>query len=464
MKKLTIFFLMLCSFVLNTTAFAAPEILSSDIETRSRVVITGQLASVSAGVKYPVTVMLLDSGADDASPSAEDILYMNETYAQADGSYKFDFYTTALSYDENGYSEQKVYMSLNGENISQSIKKATVLSEQLRASVKFGYTESDSVIRTITEIHNTFNKEGLESTTLVAFYKAGVLVGVQPYLNALNGTDSERFEREVHIPEGADEAKLFMWQSVDSPLSLCTPARLDLSDRQVIILKMDDLQFNKSSVDAFQKLVDYADAWGVKLGIGAIGLSFGNVDMTNEANIALANQIKGWINNGHEIWHHGYYHATINDKREYDGFDYDASCASIEATINGLKNVLDYDVVSFGAPYNSANDTTVSALLASFPKLQAAMYMWKSGNRLTEAGVQVLNSIAYIEAGTGIVSYDRFIESYDPEADYYVLQGHGGAWDEDSYREFDKIMDVLIANNVVFMTPCEYADYLNAIE
>ena len=54
---------------------------------------------------------------------------------------------------------------------------------------------------------------------------------------------------------------------------------------------------------------------------------------------------------------------------------------------------------------------------------------------------------------------DRRIRGYanHPDREYFVLQGHPAMWSPERFEEFGRILDFLVGQNAVFMTPFGYA-------
>lgn len=69
---------------------------------------------------------------------------------------------------------------------------------------------------------------------------------------------------------------------------------------------------------------------------------------------------------------------------------------------------------------------------------------------------------ANIETSVGVVNCDTFISNYNAKLgeDAVILQGHAGAWNDDSREEFKKVLTFLKGKNATFMTPSQYADYV----
>ena len=75
--------------------------------------------------------------------------------------------------------------------------------------------------------------------------------------------------------------------------------------------------------------------------------------------------------------------------------------------------------------------------------------------------VTVLDRVADVnlERKVGEPDFNWFLEGYlkHPDREYFVLQGHPNTWDDVKFAEVLKIIDYLIQQHAVFMTPTEYA-------
>jgi hypothetical protein len=54
-------------------------------------------------------------------------------------------------------------------------------------------------------------------------------------------------------------------------------------------------------------------------------------------------------------------------------------------------------------------------------------------------------------------NYDAFVSGYAtyPDREYFILQGHPAHWSDESFEQFTRIIDFLVDQKAVFMTPTE---------
>lgn len=64
-----------------------------------------------------------------------------------------------------------------------------------------------------------------------------------------------------------------------------------------------------------------------------------------------------------------------------------------------------------------------------------------------------------LESKVGQADFAKFVEGYakNPDRLYFVLQGHPTHWAGARFDDFARIIDFLVAEKAVFMTPSEYA-------
>ncbi|MEX0777414.1 MAG: hypothetical protein WD042_17050 [Phycisphaeraceae bacterium] len=67
-----------------------------------------------------------------------------------------------------------------------------------------------------------------------------------------------------------------------------------------------------------------------------------------------------------------------------------------------------------------------------------------------------------LKGAVGVPDLDRFLRGYARNLDrpYFVLQGHPAMWNAQRLDEFKKIIDFLVEQKAIFMTPTEYVQQL----
>lgn len=223
-----------------------------------------------------------------------------------------------------------------------------------------------------------------------------------------------------------------------------------------IVIKLDDFGPSGTGVHArWRKVADFAREKGIKVTFGIIG----------QRMAADCPDFVAWTREQHaagriEFWHHGWDHAerSENGKRvmEFSGESYDHQKQHLAETQKLAREKLGFAFVSFGAPFNATDDSTVR-VLAEDPDIKVWMY----GPPDKPAGKTVLErSFAVnIENPTLIPNYGAFLEGYAHSrgARYFVLQGHPAGWGDDRWEQFVKIVEFLIAQKAEFVFASDLA-------
>jgi peptidoglycan/xylan/chitin deacetylase (PgdA/CDA1 family) len=223
-----------------------------------------------------------------------------------------------------------------------------------------------------------------------------------------------------------------------------------------IIIKADDLrQVNGRAHARWKKFADFIKARKIKASIGIIGNSLeGN-------NPDYINWIKDQQATGlFEFWNHGYVHEPWQENgqkvQEFKGTSYETQKQHFQKTQTLAREKLGVPFTTFGAPGNAADDNTAK-VLNEVPEIK----VWLYGNDKNPSGKIVLDRVypVNIENPLFLPSLDKFVEGYNkyPKREYFVIQGHAAKWDEARFEQFTKIVDFLIAQNAIFITPSEYA-------
>lgn len=235
----------------------------------------------------------------------------------------------------------------------------------------------------------------------------------------------------------------------------CNTKKL-VNTKPQVILKLDDLWYEDGLVHGgWIEVMDYLNRQKVKGTIGLVG------DSLEEDAEDYYDWIKERSKEGHEIWNHGYCHCkpTVNGQecREFRGTDYRYQFNQLLKTQQLAKEKLGLTLVSFGAPYNSTDSLTTSAL-AKIPDLK--IWMYKETTSPTDK--QVLKRIkeVNIEYPVHVPDFEKFKAGYKQYKNepLLVIQGHPRSWTADRTRmdNFKKIIAFLKSKKVTFTTPSEY--------
>lgn len=299
---------------------------------------------------------------------------------------------------------------------------------------------------------------------------ATVSIWVHSWSSATGTADFDDFE----ITGVAADAKpiIGVQPAISAPAASATAATVpELPARKappVIILKLDDLRQIDGKVHAsWIKVADYLKPRGIKWSIGVIAQTLG------EATPAYAQWIKDRQASGEiEFWFHGFDHASWKDESgktlsEFGGRGFDEQWSRFERSQKLAKEKLGFAFATFGPGGGGAlhQDADTAAVMAKDPAMKVWLYpspIDATGRKLAAEGkVTILDRVwaVNLEAAVGNPSYARFVEGYakNPDREYFVLQGHPTHWAGARFDEFAKIIDFLVEQKAVFMTPSGYA-------
>lgn len=241
-------------------------------------------------------------------------------------------------------------------------------------------------------------------------------------------------------------------------LTNCNTTKSSLTPlaKPMVILKLDDLWFEEGLVHpGWIKVVDFLDSMEVKGTIGIVGNSLEEGDAT------YFNWIKERHIEGYEIWHHGFCHCRHKEGdieiREYRGEDLAAQTESLLKTQQLAQEKLGITLRSFGAPYNSTDEYTASAL-AEIPALK--VWMYKETDEPTDKCLLPRIAEVNIEYPVHQPDFEQFKAGYEQfkNEPVLVIQGHPRSWagDENRFEEFKRIIFFLVKEKVTFVTPYGY--------
>ena len=138
---------------------------------------------------------------------------------------------------------------------------------------------------------------------------------------------------------------------------------------------------------------------------------------------------------------------------------------------NLARERLGFAFKTFGPPGGVGNGSLDSSTLAAIhddPDLAIILYpqpMDSKGRDLEAKGkVTILDRVwkVNLEGAVGRPDLERFVNGYHAynKRKYFVLQGHPAMWTDERFAEFEKIIDFLIAEKAVFVTPTECVELL----
>ena len=152
-----------------------------------------------------------------------------------------------------------------------------------------------------------------------------------------------------------------------------------------------------------------------------------------------------------EFWNNGYNRET--GWWEFKGTTYTYQQWHLEQGQTLARGVLGFPFTAFGAPFNTFDSITAQVVSES-PDIEVWLYGPPSGTQ----EVILPDTSADIESSWGVPSYSWFLSTYIPTDEIVVLQHEPYVQTfRDSFSEFNLILDYLIAQNVTFILPTEYA-------
>ncbi|MBE7045975.1 MAG: DUF2334 domain-containing protein [Ruminococcaceae bacterium] len=271
------------------------------------------------------------------------------------------------------------------------------------------------------------------------------------------------------------------WDDATKTVVIQTEDNVTETISKVAIVKLDDLGY--STYQSFNKAYEFFKSYGINnIGIGAIAskVEAGKGESGYDEFIST---VKKWIDNGTEIWNHGYLHKreSSSQTEEMEGYEYfsvdsyETQYSNLKKAVDIINEAFDYKVRTFGSPYNACSPTTVKVLKENYnvlgmetvmlgETLKAGKGAFKDENGNPTTLPMNLGTDVRFEKSTGVCSYEEFLKRYEKNIDapVIVMQGHAAQWDETDYEEVKKTVEFLIKENVTFMTPSQYYDYVMA--
>lgn len=255
------------------------------------------------------------------------------------------------------------------------------------------------------------------------------------------------------------------------PRPLVVPGNLPARQSPlIVILKLDDFKLNRGQVPpVWRQVADLCAARGLKAGFGVIAGSLR--DATPEAVQWMQEQrASGRI----EFWFHGWDHATHEvegqqQAAEFSRRSYEEQRQRFADSQKLAQEKLGFAFQTFGPPGGGTTgsfDPATLRAVAQEPEMRVVLYpqpLDDAARQLEGEGrVRVWDRVwlANLEAQVG-VPYCKALQvgiASNPQRPYFVLQGHPPMWSGARWDEFLRIIDYLVGQKAVFMTPVGYLD------
>ena len=326
-------------------------------------------------------------------------------------------------------------------------------------SIRGGYESGSSAL--LFELTNAFNKNQFYHIRIILdFYTnyATVFVDGEYYsrvsMYAVNkdGVEESTFTPQIMVNKRIVTLDNVNFASYGYQADLPEPTYSE--DKPVVIFRFDD--FGKyGTIGAFNKLAYLLEKYNSTGSYGLVGQWF--EDQTEANRQTVINASEKFIEQGIEIFHHGYYHST----KEYNnngGDPYDTQKENFGKTMDIAEQYFGVTLHSFGSPYNHAGDTAVRMIQENYPEITSFMNLYYATDGV--ATLPVFNNNCAIESETGIIDALAFIENFESKRgdDYLISLSHPGYWDDSELAQFELILRYLNASGVTYMTATEAAE------
>ncbi len=226
--------------------------------------------------------------------------------------------------------------------------------------------------------------------------------------------------------------------------------------KPVVIIKADDL--TPKTVNSFNQLYTLFSELGVVGGFGAI---------THRCEEFTAEQwatVKGWVDDGFEIWHHGYDHdgVYVDEVFQNDADFIGRSSEKMEFYLNyGIDLFAEHGIKiqSVGAPYNRTDATFIDTINTRFPSRITSVM----NNSASNADCYCLQNRldAEVDNKTALEAIQAAYAA-KPDRPYYVMQMHASVQVKDLDSLEAAILYLRDEVGCVFMTPSQYLAYIEA--
>lgn len=227
----------------------------------------------------------------------------------------------------------------------------------------------------------------------------------------------------------------------------------------LVVIKADDLRYRPNEAvfgHGWNRFLEIAEAKGIKTSIGII------CDSLNQEAPEYFDKIRSLHDSGQvEFWNHGYTHGRDQKTGvcEFRGAGFEAQLDTLTRSQALAVAKLGFPFTSFGSPYN-ANDADTVRALREVPELTSWMYGVEGADLLP--GQVVLARGINLEQPVHHPNFEALKRDFlqEPDRPYYLLQAHPGGWDAARFEQFEKVVDFLLAQGAVFLTPTELRNRL----
>tara|TARA_R100000027_G_scaffold683_3_gene786 strand:- start:5676 stop:7040 length:1365 start_codon:yes stop_codon:yes gene_type:complete len=285
------------------------------------------------------------------------------------------------------------------------------------------------------------------------------------------GESAEPYESPEDVQKASEKAVARFAEKTEA---LVVPAELPARENPpVIILKLDDLRpVNGEVHPSWKRVTEYLQSKEIPCGIGII------CDRLEEASPDFVEWTRAQRASGEvEFWFHGLDHLVWTDetgarRSEFSGRTPAEQQERFERSQKLAEDVLGFPFQTFG-PGGGGSTGHQDAATAQAMSHDSDLVVWlyprpidTMGKEIVEEGqIIVLDRVweVNLEGRVGQPDYERFVSGYaaNPDREYFVLQGHPTHWGGARFEEFSRIIDFLVEQDAVFLTPVAYATSLD---
>ncbi len=169
-----------------------------------------------------VVMMMTYENADIDNLTKDDILYYDQQISKADGSYSFSFKIPSEVADK----QFKIYININGENVSDTITETIVDTTWIDAGIEFIRHSADNM-KAVYTVKN-YSDKSMDCRMLFGIYdEEGTLISAKTFVKSMpKGMESERIE--LSIPDNTYSISAYVWSGDGRMIPICKSERIEV--------------------------------------------------------------------------------------------------------------------------------------------------------------------------------------------------------------------------------------------
>lgn len=456
MKKI-FSFLLITAMMLVTGAYAADLGIYSPA---SRVAVTGTLGEELAGES--ISLLLVKAGTDADNISGDDIGYIDQTVADADGSYSFKFKFNGFEFDESGnVSNYTISLKHGDDDVTTTVKQSSaVTSDLVKADISL--TPKASTVTASASIDNLYKLGNLPYNIILAAYNDNdELVDVK-IKSGVAGTDKTADEVSYTLDNSTSYVKSYVWDNFTSLIPLT-----------------GTVSYKKGSIDSCR--VTYptytTKAFTVNIDDGFIANDQYLVDLFKEKGVHAAFNLIGYNASncpsyeGFEIANHTtHVKLFTTDTTSADYCTYEQCIYSIEQAEKDLSAYVgEENITGLVWPYYTPSERPDYEQLLDYARQNGYLYargVDTTGNFDLPADWMKWNCTATTAYGDPLPFAKKFADQEETDNfRLYSLWGHSTDLSQDKMLAiYNTLIELLINDEIWNPTPSEFVKYVQAAE